>query len=313
MFTRYWYPIDNVLSRLHGVQESSEGWIACCPAHGDTRPSLSIAVCRDERVLLHCHVGCEIHEIVDATGMQLSELYPQLPAGDRRKVCRDRFVAPDQYLTGCRVATYSDLGPTMIHFERSLHRSHVQSLADNLGVHVSMLTEFRLGWSCDSNGEFWAIPETNLDGQTIGIMRRYYDGTKLAYHGSSRGLIVPPYWNHREGPVFIVEGFSDAVVLNACGVSTIGRPSASGGSPLLALFIDGLQRQAIVVGENDQKQDGSWPGWNGAVTVSQKLTDYINRSVPVLLPPSGFKDVRSLYLQSGIEGVRNWISLCLAS
>ena len=35
------------------------GYQSLCPAHDDNKPSLSINEGTDERVLLHCHAGCE--------------------------------------------------------------------------------------------------------------------------------------------------------------------------------------------------------------------------------------------------------------
>ncbi len=39
-------------ARPHG-----DSWQACCPAHEDRTPSLSITP-KGERILLHCHAGC---------------------------------------------------------------------------------------------------------------------------------------------------------------------------------------------------------------------------------------------------------------
>lgn len=40
--------------------------VACCPAHGDTRPSLSLADADDGRLLLNCKAGCDFLSILDA-------------------------------------------------------------------------------------------------------------------------------------------------------------------------------------------------------------------------------------------------------
>ena len=40
--------------------------VACCPAHGDTRPSLSIGTGRNGQLLLNCHVGCEFRDVLAA-------------------------------------------------------------------------------------------------------------------------------------------------------------------------------------------------------------------------------------------------------
>ena len=64
-------PIDRVLSRLARVSRTSgDGFMACCPAHEDKNPSLSIRAAENGTVLLHCHAGCSFHAIVDALGIE---------------------------------------------------------------------------------------------------------------------------------------------------------------------------------------------------------------------------------------------------
>ena len=53
-----------------GGSRSGSGWIAKCPAHKDSSPSLSIGVGRDGRVLVHCFAGC--------TGAQVIQKLQQL-------------------------------------------------------------------------------------------------------------------------------------------------------------------------------------------------------------------------------------------
>jgi hypothetical protein len=42
------------------------GWAACCPAHNDHTPSLSIRYGREGKVLVHCFVGCEQGQVIAA-------------------------------------------------------------------------------------------------------------------------------------------------------------------------------------------------------------------------------------------------------
>src|SRR5262245_42237532 len=51
---------------LEGSRRSGDGYIACCPAHDDQNPSLSINEDAAGKVLLHCHAGCEQQEVIDA-------------------------------------------------------------------------------------------------------------------------------------------------------------------------------------------------------------------------------------------------------
>ncbi len=47
-------------------RRNGKGWVACCPAHADKNPSLSIDEGPNGKVLLHCHAGCTQDEVIDA-------------------------------------------------------------------------------------------------------------------------------------------------------------------------------------------------------------------------------------------------------
>jgi hypothetical protein len=70
-------PIEIVLPKLSGVKKVSHGWLACCPAHEDRKPSLSISESADGRVLMKCHAGCTLLAIVSALGMTPADLFPR--------------------------------------------------------------------------------------------------------------------------------------------------------------------------------------------------------------------------------------------
>ena len=46
-------------------RKSSGGWMACCPAHDDTRPSLRLTDGRNG-LIWHCHSGCRQEEVLEA-------------------------------------------------------------------------------------------------------------------------------------------------------------------------------------------------------------------------------------------------------
>lgn len=70
-------PAEVVLSALDRVRKSGNGWVACCPAHDDRTPSLSIAEGDDGRALLHCYGGCDVRSVVDAAGLKMADLFPE--------------------------------------------------------------------------------------------------------------------------------------------------------------------------------------------------------------------------------------------
>ncbi len=73
------YTIDDILARLQGVKKNGSGYMACCPAHEDKNPSLSISE-KDGKVLLKCFAGCSYEQIMTALNMppdaQLREVKP---------------------------------------------------------------------------------------------------------------------------------------------------------------------------------------------------------------------------------------------
>src|SRR5947209_18684890 len=68
--------LDRVLAQLKGVRTSLHGWRACCPAHADSEPSLSIGLGEQGQVLLKCFAGCSLERIVEAMGLTIPDLFP---------------------------------------------------------------------------------------------------------------------------------------------------------------------------------------------------------------------------------------------
>jgi putative DNA primase/helicase len=71
-------PIDRVLPRLKDVRpEGGPGsFVALCPAHEDRKPSLSVRIGGDGRVLCHCFAGCTFDAVVAATGLEKKDFFP---------------------------------------------------------------------------------------------------------------------------------------------------------------------------------------------------------------------------------------------
>lgn len=69
--------LEKVLGRLDKVKAAGSGrWKACCPAHDDRDPSLSVREADDGKVLVHCWAGCTTREILAAIGLELRDLFP---------------------------------------------------------------------------------------------------------------------------------------------------------------------------------------------------------------------------------------------
>ena len=66
--------LDLLLSQLQGVRPRGARWSACCPAHEDNSPSLSVAE-GDRGILLRCFAGCTVQEICGSLGIKPQDLF----------------------------------------------------------------------------------------------------------------------------------------------------------------------------------------------------------------------------------------------
>ena len=57
------------------MRRSANGWTARCPAHDDAKPSLSVTLGEDQRILAKCFAGCDLAAIVRALGIEVGDLF----------------------------------------------------------------------------------------------------------------------------------------------------------------------------------------------------------------------------------------------
>ena len=145
-----------------------------------------------------------------------------------------------------------------------------------------------VGWS-----EFhtaWSFPMRNAAGEVVGIRLRLPNGNKLSVRGGHEGLFVPKHLRCGERLV-IAEGPTDTAALLDLGLSTVGRPSCTGGVRLLVEFVQRMKPpDMVIVADADQ------PGQRGAASLAGTLLRYCR--VRIITPPEPFKDARA-WLQGG--------------
>ena len=67
----------DIVQRLDHCREVKSGeWIARCPSHQDSSPSLTIKELSDGRVLIHCFAGCGALDVITAVGLDWGTLFP---------------------------------------------------------------------------------------------------------------------------------------------------------------------------------------------------------------------------------------------
>ena len=82
-----------ILDRLDRVKQAGDGsWVACCPAHQDKTPSLSIKLMPDGKWLIHCFSGCDWRDVLAAVGLRPSDLFPPSDPASRARY-RERAIS----------------------------------------------------------------------------------------------------------------------------------------------------------------------------------------------------------------------------
>jgi hypothetical protein len=91
-------PAFEKLSMLPGFKQTGASqWEACCPAHKDQKPSLSIGIGIDGKILVDCKAGCSFEEITRAADISPKEMFPQNGNGHKPATPVRRIAATYDY------------------------------------------------------------------------------------------------------------------------------------------------------------------------------------------------------------------------
>jgi len=206
-----------------------------------------------------------------------------------------------------------------VKFLAALTQEKLADLAATLGVTDASLAAIGCGWATKADlerlgawGKDWTtrphgaftFPERDGEGRIVGFSLRPETGAKGAFSGdcgAHRGVVVPHNLAGLPDPVLVVEGASDVAACLTMGLKAVGRPSNASGAEDVAGLVSG--RKVVVLGENDCKDHGDWPGREGAAGVASSLSELWGRPVPWRMPPKGAKDARDWLNQRVPEGL----------
>lgn len=91
-------PLALMIERLTGhdchPKQRGGAWLARCPSHADSTPSLTVSQGKDGRVVVHCFAGCTTEAIVGALGMGMQDLFPAKDRSAKRLDTYDPNVNP---------------------------------------------------------------------------------------------------------------------------------------------------------------------------------------------------------------------------
>jgi hypothetical protein len=71
--------LTEFLERFERPSKTGHQWLVKCPSHEDRKASLAIREGEDGRIVVHCHAGCEVADIVAALGLQMKNLFVSSP------------------------------------------------------------------------------------------------------------------------------------------------------------------------------------------------------------------------------------------
>lgn len=276
----------HVLMRLSKVSAGDGQWTACCPAHADTKPSLSITLSSQGNVLLHCFRGCSFADICRELNLSAYEMYDNSCASEpiRPSLARNNVIAQ---------TIPADPKWSKMHqlFLRTITSGQVEDLAHHLKVSAEALTALEVGWSADDQA--WTFPEFNGGNEICGILRRFPDSRKLVVQGGKRGLSLPSGWRERQTTLYICEGQSDVAAALSKGINAIGRPGKTAGLRHLVQLCRNVAQAIVVVVDNDKNDDG-----RQVQAFVRQLSNQLQKEIGIFRPPQDFKDLRD-FLTTG--------------
>ncbi|WP_030240728.1 MULTISPECIES: phage/plasmid primase, P4 family [unclassified Streptomyces] len=263
-----------ILGRFQQVSEEPDGgYLAVCPAHADSRPSLRIWRGDDLKVRLTCRAGCETKDVVDAAGLKWADLFNA--TGDGATVPKERpkmvgpanVVALRMWLESLPLGdgTYADnrfgIGPAeaerlgLRYSEAKPFRPEEYDRAVAAGIQPSFVSRTFARYPR------LVVPLKGFDGVTRGAQGRDLSGQcpgRWLSLSNPEGQRWAPYGVFRGeagyGVILVTEGPGDALTAVSVGYDAVAVRGASlvNNPELVAELADGLRGfQVIVCGDND--------------------------------------------------------------
>ncbi|MFE0692755.1 phage/plasmid primase, P4 family [Streptomyces sp. NPDC058869] len=263
----------SILERFKHVSEEADGgYLALCPGHADSRPSLRIWRGDDMKVRLTCRAGCDTGDVVKAAGLRWADLFEATGDGMTVPKEKPKMVGPasvvalrmwleSRSLTADAAAyagTRFGLSP-----EESARLGLVASSANPTGVD-GRLPDFLS--SAFLRYPRLVVPLKGFDGVTRGAQGRDLSGRcpgRWLSLSNPEGQRWAPYGVFKGeagyGVILLTEGPGDALTAVSVGYDAVAVRGASlvNNPELVAELAEGLRGyQVIVCGDNDTAGQG---------------------------------------------------------
>lgn len=258
-----------------------------CPLHEDKNASVQIY--KDDW-FVKCHAGCE------GGRFHITKAFPQLRARDGRSSAEGaqgqaRRPRPSAKATQVK---YKDCSAEI--WEKAKWLPHIPSDHYFKNIPISVLDG--LGWRWDAEHNRYFIPYFSRSQKSIpfaqwrnlagNVRFNFWKDTKPTMYGT---------WNLEPGEsIFLVEGCSDAAVMEHCMIPWIAAPSAASGELVRSMAAWCIENNVNVIyaGDNDEAGD--------------KLKDALGdvMSFRRRQPRNPYKDWGEMFEAEGEKSVINW-------
>lgn len=264
--------LSDLLARFSDVEEDTDGYLATCPAHDDTRASLRVTVSEAGKVLVRCRAMCETPAVMSAIGLTMRDLARMTP-GDEvpRNVKATSAIAASPAAIASLAVKLDGYASVLIDADAQADgydgelaeaRNAIAYAADRFGISMDAVERLGLGFVDDiGGGPRLVVPFRTPDGVARGFQARAlaadaavrWQGPKSPEGGSWSPLGYFPGASGWE-EVLICEGPGDALTAAALGYDTIGIAGAARvNNPAIldevAAWIG--DREAVIAGDGD--------------------------------------------------------------
>jgi hypothetical protein len=219
--------IDDVAARCDKVRWSNKhSFLACCLAHDDRNPSMSVTEAEDGRLLVHCHSGCTQSELLDAIGFKDGIRPLAVPKQIQRPVRREvkpTFNYAVQLWESCNTDN------PFIHGDEHVG-THPYSVKKKIRGACGAGRGTASGRLLGKDKDCVIIPMRSLDGSLTGVEVINADGVKQTF--GSKGILILGNDLNIDHPIIVFEGWASACgwlnIRNGdgCAVACFGKGTA---------------------------------------------------------------------------------------
>jgi len=271
--------LNDIIPHLRKARRLTDGsYMACCPAHNDSEPSLHLSESPDGMLLWKCFAGCPQdavqRELERIAGVQSATARPIAPRRNRQQQGAEQYdpVSIDE------LAEYKQLDAEKL---RAWHAHEIPAghapEAPYGGIAIPYLKR---------EGDLHTIQYRRTLEKVNGVARfKWRSGdTRILY-----GLWRLPEWGDAD-TLYLCEGTSDTWTLWHADLPALGIPNATTWESEWWREVEGFERIVLI-------PDADGAGAGLAQKLAETCPDHLRERVHVLRLPDGIKDANELWQQ----------------